>query len=148
MECSVCKVLCQRNRSIIIFPTFYPFVSDFYDPHRPFLRSVTNWSIMVDFRNLKYCIVAECCKIDKKLLKPYLQGTAFHTTDISGELESCNSFWMYPPLWTSLLVAMNDKIEKTSISLLSNDQCVFVTMISMFSLISTISMISIIRIAL
>ena len=25
---------------------------------------------------------------------------------ISGELKSCNSFWMYPPLWTRSLVAI------------------------------------------
>ena len=36
---------------------------------------------------------------------------------ISGELKSCNSFWMYPPLWTSLLVARHDEIENTSIGL-------------------------------
>ena len=34
---------------------------------------------------------------------------------ISGELKSCDSFWMYPPLWTSLLAAMQDDIENESI---------------------------------
>ena len=32
-----------------------------------------------------------------------------------GELKSCDIFWMYPPLWTRLLVAMHDDIENTSI---------------------------------
>ena len=35
---------------------------------------------------------------------------------ISGELKSSISFWMYPSLWTSLLVAMHDDIENTSIN--------------------------------
>ena len=35
---------------------------------------------------------------------------------ISGELKSCNSVWMYPPLWTCLLVAMHDDIENRSIT--------------------------------
>ena len=34
---------------------------------------------------------------------------------ISGEQESWNNFWKYPPLCTSLLVAMHDNIENTSI---------------------------------
>ena len=33
---------------------------------------------------------------------------------ISGELKCCNSFWMYLPVGTSLLVAMHDDIENTS----------------------------------
>ena len=35
---------------------------------------------------------------------------------ISGELKSYNSFWMYPPLWTSLLVVKHDNNENTSIT--------------------------------
>ena len=35
---------------------------------------------------------------------------------ISGELESCSNFWMYPPLRTSLLVAIHDDIKNTSIA--------------------------------
>ena len=33
----------------------------------------------------------------------------------SDELKSCKSFWTYPPLWTSLLVAVYDGIENPSI---------------------------------
>ena len=35
---------------------------------------------------------------------------------ISGELKNCNSFWMYPPLWISFLLAMHDDIENTSVA--------------------------------
>ena len=35
--------------------------------------------------------------------------------EISSELQICNSFWIYPPLWTSLLVSMHDDIENTSV---------------------------------
>ena len=33
----------------------------------------------------------------------------------SGELKSWNKFWMYWALWTSLLFAMHDDIENTSV---------------------------------
>ena len=34
---------------------------------------------------------------------------------ISGELKSCNSFWIYLPLWTTLFVAMYHSTENTSV---------------------------------
>ena len=34
---------------------------------------------------------------------------------ISGELKSCDKFWMYWPISTSLVVAMHDDIENTSV---------------------------------
>ena len=34
---------------------------------------------------------------------------------VLGELKSYQSFQMYPPLWTSMLVAMHDEIENASI---------------------------------
>ena len=36
---------------------------------------------------------------------------------ISDELKCCCSFWMYPPLWASLLVTMHDDIENRSITI-------------------------------
>ena len=57
--------------------------------------------IMADFQRLKYCIT-------RYNLPNY---------KISGELKSYNSFLMYPPLWTSLLAAMDDDIENTSIEM-------------------------------
>ena len=38
---------------------------------------------------------------------------------VSNQFKSCNGFWIYPPLWTSYLVAMHDDIENRSIDSIS-----------------------------
>ena len=80
------------------------------------LQNVQNWSIMADFRKSKCCIVAEILEDRSKFSKTLVTRYSLpNYKKISGELESCDRFWRYPPLWTSLLVAMHDDIENTSV---------------------------------
>ena len=74
-----------------------------------------NWSITVDLHVLKYCIVAKFLKNQSRFSETLVARHSLPHHKISGELKICNSFWIYPPSWTRLLVAMYDDIEKTSI---------------------------------
>ena len=71
---------------------------------------------MLDFQNLKYCTVAKILFNQSRFSKTKVTMYSFSNDKISGELIRCNSFWMYPPLWSSPLVAMHNDIENTSVA--------------------------------
>ena len=79
-------------------------------------HNVTDWSIMADSRNLKLCIVAKTLQNQSRLSKNLVASCSLPNHKISGELKSCDSTWIYPPLWTSLAVAMHYDIETRSIA--------------------------------
>ena len=55
------------------------------------------------------------CEVSAVNLASFL-GTRYSPNHkISGELKSCNSFWIYLPLWTTLFVAMYHSTENTSV---------------------------------
>ena len=68
---------------------------------------------MADFRNLKHCIVAKILQNRSRLSETLVTRYDLPDHKISDELKSRDSFWIYPPLWTSLLVAMRDDIDKS-----------------------------------
>ena len=74
------------------------------------LYETLNWSIMADFQNLKYCVVAKILQNPSRFSKTLITRYSLPNHNVSGELERCNNVWMYPPLWTSLLVAMHNDI--------------------------------------
>ena len=89
---SLCNVACD------LFIQFsFPAVK--YRPFYEMSQTGLQWRISI-FRKT---LVTKCSSPDHK---------------ISGELKSCNSFWMYPPIWTSLLAAMDDDIENTSMGIM------------------------------
>ena len=57
-----------------------------------------------------------------KLRKTLVTRYSLPIHKISGELKTCDNSWMYLPLWTSLLVAMHDDIENTSICVVTRDR--------------------------
>ena len=71
---------------------------------------------MADLKSLKYCIAAKILWNRSRFSKTLITLYTLPNHKISDELKSWNSFWMYPPLWTSLLVVMHDDIENTSIA--------------------------------
>ena len=82
---------------------FVTFCKNAYE-QQTLLRNITNRSIIADFQKLMHCTVAS---------KSYeVQSSKSQT---SAESKTCNSFWLYPPLWTSLPIAMHDDIENTSL---------------------------------
>ena len=60
---------------------------------------------MADYQHLKYCIVAKILQNLSRFSKTLVTRYRLPDKNISGELKSCNSFRMHPPLRTSLLVA-------------------------------------------
>ena len=79
-------------------------------PYRNFSQA-----IMVDFQSLKYCIVAKILSNRSRLIETEVSRYSLPNHRVSGELKSFNKFWMYPPLWTNVLVATHGDIENTSI---------------------------------
>ena len=57
--------------------------------------------------------ILKLIKIEKTKVTRY----SFPNHEISGELKSCKSLLMYPPLWTNRLAATHDDIRNTSIVL-------------------------------
>ena len=91
--------------------------NDTQDAHSLWIcfRNVTDWSIMADFLSLKHCIVAQIWWVQLKFCKTLVTRYSFPNHKVSNQFKSYNGFWLYPPLWTSHLVAMHDDIGNRSI---------------------------------
>ena len=81
------------------------------------LRNITDWSIMADFPNFYHFNVTKTLQNGSRFCKTLVTRYNLPNYKVSGQLKNHYGFWIYPPLWTSQLVAMLDDIENTSITL-------------------------------
>ena len=72
---------------------------------------------MADFQNLYHFNVTKTLQNGSRFCKTLVTRYNLPNYKVSGQLKRHNRFWIYPPLWTSQLLAMFNDIENTSITL-------------------------------
>ena len=81
------------------------------------LRNITDWSIMADSPNFYHFNITKTLQNGSRFCKTLVTRYNLPNYKASDQLKNHYGFWIYPPLWTSQLVAMLDDIGNTSITL-------------------------------